>query len=121
VTYWISKTHVKIEQSEMTREEALEMARELLTELSPAVKQLRAANVEWTPGRDEELKALREAGVSVRQIAYRMLGDAAKFGSISSRITRLGLPAAKVAQQQGRALAVARLVSLKRKGGEDVS
>jgi hypothetical protein len=120
MTYWISKTRVKIEPSEMTREEALEMARGLLTDLSSVVRRPRA-NVEWTPDLDEQLKALREASVSVRQIAYQMFGDAGKYGSIAARIGRLGLPVSKVAQRRGRALATARLVSLKREGGEDVS
>lgn len=106
-TYWISKTHVRIEPSEMTREEALALAKELLDDLS-ASRRGRHGQVYWTPEMDEELRNLRAQNLPIREIAIRMLGDMSKVGAVSGRIKRLGLPTSEIARKRGLASLAAR-------------
>ncbi len=109
MTYWISKTHVKIEPNEMTREEALLLARELLVELGGPVSSGR--NVEWTPERDALLKMLREKNTPIREISRRIFGDVSRVGSVSGRINRLRLPVSDAARKRGLASMAARRVA----------
>jgi hypothetical protein len=112
MTFWISKTHVRIEPNEMTREEALAMAREIIAELG--VKTRNRKSIEWSLELDGKLQTLRSHGVSNRGIAEELLGDPGLVGAISGRIKRLGLPVGDNARRRGLASQAARqLASVK--------
>lgn len=103
--YWLSKTHVRIEPNEMTREEALAIAKELIVVLSG---NLTRVNTKWTPEKDAELKALREQNVPLREIARRILGDDNKANAIVHRVIRLRLPVSNKRRKNGLASVAAR-------------
>jgi hypothetical protein len=105
MTFWISKTHVRIEPSEMTRAEALQMARELMAELDIPIN---LNHSRWTPEMDEKLRVMRSQRKPIRQIAQDLFGSVEYVGKVSGRIRRLGLPVDAVARRRGLASQAAR-------------
>jgi hypothetical protein len=103
--YWLSKTHVRIESAEMTRDEAVNFAKELLAELDPPFSR---RYVSWTDELQRELQKHRKAGLSIRQIAKLLLGDERKVGAISGRIKRMGLPVKEARRRSGQVAAAVR-------------
>ena len=109
--YWISKTHVRIEPNEMTREEALEMIVELLRELGPPPTTERRFYAKWTPERDQQVRELREAGVPFKQIAETIFGDPSRYVAVHNRARRLGVPVDPIARKRGLARQAARRIA----------
>ncbi len=104
-TYWISKTLVRIEPNEMTRDEAITLAEELLVDLKGKI---RGKNMKWTEEEDRALRECRNQRMPIREIANIIFGDDSKVGAISSRIQRLQLPVSEVARKRGQASQAAR-------------
>jgi uncharacterized protein YigA (DUF484 family) len=109
VELWISKTHVRIYPAEMTRADAVALAKDIIAELEPAaLTRSRNHHTIWTSDLDEQLRVMREKKFTLREIAAQLLGDADKDQRISARINRLQLPVDPAARARGVASQVAR-------------
>ena len=96
MTIWISETSVRIEPAEMSKDEAIALAKEMLRLLYAHPKKMR-----WTKDQDNQLAILRQDGRKIREMAIAIFGDPQRVSAIYARIRHLNLPISEGNRQRG--------------------
>jgi len=90
---WISETHVKLEETTLTHQEAIQFANDLIKHIKSYQKHTRHS---WTDQDRKLLAQMVNDNKSRKEMAKALLGDEKKTNAINLQIIRMKLTTNKV-------------------------